>query len=290
MDVVTLADHVRARLDEQPGPVLRPVPRVVLYQQTQPTPVRADFYEPVVCLVLQGRKHATFGDATLEMGPGDALVVSHDMPVQARIATASPQAPYLCVVLSLDLALLRGLVEQVADAVPAQVPPRAAVVHPAGDALIGCLARYVALPDDPVERRVMGPLLLRELHFRLLMAPHGGMLRRLLRLDSHASNVSRAIAYLRREFRTPLVVPELARQVGMSPSSFHKHFREITSSTPLQYQKELRLLEARRLLRVGDQPVSTVAYDVGYASPNQFSREYARKFGVPPSAHVGALA
>ena len=117
-------------------------------------------------------------------------------------------------------------------------------------------------------------------------APHAGMLRALLRHDSHASNVARAIAKIRQDFRASMAVPELAREVGMSVSSFHKHFKEITSSTPLQYQKELRLIEARRLLMGGGQSVTTVAFDVGYGSPNQFSREYTRKFGVPPSAHL----
>jgi AraC-like DNA-binding protein len=289
-DVVTLADRVRARMEGHPGPLLRPVPRVALFRQTAPTPIRADFYEPVVCLVLDGRKEATFGELTLDMGPGDALLVSHGMPVQSRITCASPDAPYLCVVLRLDLDVLRSLVEQVRDTLADARDARAAVVHGADQRLIQAMARYVELPDDPVERRVMGPLLLREIHFRLLLAPHGGMLRRLLRHDSHASNVSRAIAHIRRDFRSALAVPDLARRVGMSPSSFHKHFRDITSSTPLQYQKELRLQEARRLLSAGDHAVTTVAYDVGYASPNQFSREYTRKFGVPPSAHVGAMA
>src|SRR5436190_1160793 len=111
----------------------------------------------------------------------------------------------------------------------------------------------------------------------------GGMLRRLIRHDSHASAIARAIGHIRGDVRSPIAIPELARRVGMSASSFHKHFKAITSTTPLQYQKELRLLEARRLLHQGGASVTIAAYDVGYESPSQFSREYARKFGVPPS-------
>jgi AraC-like DNA-binding protein len=114
------------------------------------------------------------------------------------------------------------------------------------------------------------------------MAPFGGMLRDLVRHDSQGSAITRAIAQIRRDFRSPIAIPALARSVGMSASSFHKHFKAVTASSPLQYQKDLRLLEARRLLRTGATSVSTAAYDVGYESPTQFSREYARKFGVPP--------
>jgi AraC-like DNA-binding protein len=257
----------------------------VLFKRTQPTELSPELYEPVLCLILQGTKEVTIGGSTLHVGPGDSLLVTHDMPVTTRITEASPDAPYLSIVLMLDLSLVRSLYEEVRDAL-VQAPGPSAGVHRADAQLVAALARYVGLTGDPVERKVMVPLLQREIHFRLLMAPHGGMLRQLLRHDSHASNVARAISRIRRDYRTPLAVPDLARDVGMSLSSFHKHFREITASTPLQYQKELRLLEARRMLASGRHAVTTIAYEVGYGSQNQFSREYARKFGVPPSAHL----
>ena len=121
------------------------------------------------------------------------------------------------------------------------------------------------------------------------MAPHGGMLRRLLHHNSHESNISRAIKQIRKTFKNPLVIPELAMEVGMSPSSFHKHFKFITKTTPLQYQKDLRLLEAKRLLNLKSHSVSRTAYEVGYESATQFSREYARKFGVPPRHDLGSV-
>jgi len=288
MDIQTLAAQVAAHMDGPPEAegTTAPAPGMVLFKRTRPTELRAALYEPVVCLILQGRKEVTVGESALEVGPGESLLISHDMPVTARIIAARPEVPYLSIVLMLDLPLIRSLYEEVGDALVERAPARSATVHEADPRLIAALGRYVALPDEPVERKVMAPLLLREIHFRLLMAPHGGMLRQLLRHDSHASNVSRAITRIRRDFRTALAVPDLAREVGMSVSSFHKHFRDITSSTPLQYQKELRLLEARRMLSAGEHAVTTIAYEVGYGSPNQFSREYARKFGVPPSAHL----
>lgn len=163
---------------------------------------------------------------------------------------------------------------------------RAAETHRADPGLLDALRRYLALADCPADSKVLGPLTSKEIHFRLLMAPFGAMLRRLLRRDSNASAIARAIGHIRGNISAPVAIPELARQVGMSPSAFHKHFKTITSTTPLQYQKELRLLEARRLLRTAGASVTAAAFDVGYESPSQFSREYARKFGIPPSHDV----
>ena len=138
--------------------------------------------------------------------------------------------------------------------------------------------------------KVLGPLTSKEIHYRLLMAPFGGMLRSLIRYDSNASAIARALGHIRADIRSPIAVPDLARRVGMSTSSFHKHFKTITSTTPLQYQKDLRLLEAQRLLKTGGASVTAAAFDVGYESPSQFSREYARKFGVPPSRDPATAA
>ena len=144
-----------------------------------------------------------------------------------------------------------------------------------------CVAFRYCL-HTPAEAKVLGPLILKEMHFRLLTAPHGGMLRNLIQRNSHASRITRAIAYIRQDFANPLAVADLADDAGMSASSFHQHFKSITAMTPLQYQKDLRLMEARRLLMSGQFSVSTTAYEVGYESPTQFSREYSRKFGVSP--------
>lgn len=264
-----------------------PVPGLMLFQHVAPTELNPTIYDPVVCLILQGEKETILGDATLHLGPGQSLLISHDVPVVARITKARADEPYLSVVVSIDISLVRSLYEEVSDAVVEDdATVGSAAVCESDPRLIDCLSRCLMLSDDPVEAKVLAPLLLREIHFRLLMAPYGGMLRELLRHDSRASSIARAIARIRREFRTSIAVPELAQNIGMSESAFYKHFRAITSSTPLQYQKELRLLEARRLLSAGDQSVSTVAYEVGYESPNQFSREYARKYGVAPSSHL----
>jgi AraC-like DNA-binding protein len=255
---------------------------LLLVRQSCPSSCESSLYEPVLCLILQGRKQVSIGEDTLSFGPGECLLISHAVPVSSRIT----KGPYLSLVLQVDAAIIRKLYDEVAESVLDGESPRVAETYRADPGLIDALGRYLALADSPADAKVLGPLISKEIHYRLLMAPFGGMLRSLIRHDSNASAIARAIGHIRSDVRSPIVIPNLARQVGMSASSFHKHFKTITSTTPLQYQKELRLLEARRLLKTGGTSVSTAAYEVGYESSSQFSREYARKFGVPPSQEV----
>lgn len=259
--------------------IARPMEGLLLLRQAAPSSFEASLYEPVICLILRGRKQISIGERTLSFGPGECLLVSHDLPVCSRIT----KAPYLSLVLEIDVAAIRTLYDEVAQSVLDGEPARAAETYRADAGLLDALRRYLALTDSPADAKVLGPLISKEIHYRLLAAPLGGMLRNLIRHDSNASAIARAIGHIRGDIRSPIAVPDLARRVGMSASSFHKHFKTITSTTPLQFQKELRLLEARRLLRTSGSSVTTAAFDVGYESPNQFSREYTRKFGVPPS-------
>jgi AraC-like DNA-binding protein len=257
----------------------QPMDGLLLLRQDAPSSFEASLYAPVLCLILQGRKQVSIGERTLSFGPGECLLVSHDLPVRSRIT----KAPYLALVLKVDVATIRKLYDEVAEAALDSQRARAAETHRADPGLIDALRRYLALADSPADAKVLGPLLSKEIHYRLLMAPFGGMLRSLIRRDSNASAIARAIGHIRGDIRSPIAIPDLARRIGMSASSFHKHFKTVTSTTPLQYQKELRLLEARRLLKTGGASVTSAAFDVGYESLSQFSREYARKFGAPPS-------
>jgi AraC-like DNA-binding protein len=266
------------------------MPGLIVLQSDRTTALDATLYEPVVCLIVQGQKEVRLGNRHATVGAGQSLVVSHDLPVVSRITRADAEQPYLAMVVVIDVLLLRSLYEEIADVAPPTTTADSLTVFETEPALLDCLSRYLRVARDPVEARVMAPLLRKELHFRLLMAPQGGMLRQLLRHDSHASAIARAITKIRRNFRSALKVPSLAREVGMSASSFYKHFKDVTSTTPLQYQKELRLLEARRLLSSGTGSVTDVAFEVGYESPNQFSREYSRKFGTSPRDHMAASA
>lgn len=258
---------------------VQPMDGLLLLRQDSPSSFETSLYEPVLCLILQGRKEVSIGERTLSFGPGECLLVSHCLPVCSRIT----EAPYLALVLEVDVATIRDLYGDIAGSALDSERARAAETHRADPGLLDALRRYLALADSPADAKVLGPLISKEIHYRLLVAPFGGMLRSLIRHDSNASAIARAIGHIRGDIRSPIAIPELARRVGMSASSFHKHFKTVTSTTPLQYQKELRLLEARRLLRTGGAKVTTAAFDVGYESLSQFSREYARKFGVPPS-------
>ncbi len=256
-----------------------PLPGLELLGHPVRTEFEATVYEPVVCFVLRGRKETTVGERTVDGGAGDCVLVSPDLPVVSRIV----EAPYLALLLDVNLDTLRGLYDELGSSASIQpTTARALEVHTAPALLLDVIGRYMALADAPMDARVLGPLLAKEVHYRLLTAPFGGMLRSLIRYDSSASAVANAIATIRQRFRESLAVADLARDVGMSVSAFHRQFKAVTASSPLQYQKDLRLLEARRLLRTGTVSVSSAAYDVGYESPNQFSREYARKFGRPP--------
>lgn len=244
--------------------------------------IEAVVYEPVICLILQGRKETSIGDQFVDLGPGDALLVSHDLPVQSRITKASPREPYLAVILKLDLGMVRGLYEQLADVVLPEADGRSLAAGRAEPAWLDALERYLDLQDSPLDAQVIGPATLREIHYRLLLSPAGKMLRSLLVVDSHANRVARAILQLRRDYRTPLTLPDLARTAGMSATSFHQHFKAITGTTPLQYQKDLRLIAARALLAERGQSVTEAAFATGYQSPTHFSRDYRRKFGKSP--------
>jgi AraC-like DNA-binding protein len=276
MDLITRGD---ARKGAAAPQSVQPLPGLLLLRHPRVTAFEASIYEPVICLIVQGRKETTFGDRTLDARAGQCLLVSHDLPVRSRVL----EAPYLSLLLDVELGLLRSLYDEVADATPEVRPASVLEVHDADSVLIDALRRYLALADSATDAKVLGPMIRKEIHYRLLTAPFGGMLRSLVRHDSHASAIARAIAQIRRDYSASIEIPELARSVGMSTSSFHKHFKAVTSSSPLQYQKDLRLLTARRLLVEGERTVSAAAFEVGYESPSQFSREYARKFGVPPS-------
>ncbi|MCF6431498.1 AraC family transcriptional regulator [Leisingera sp. MMG026] len=247
-----------------------------------PTRFEAIIYEPIMCLVLQGAKEAQLEDRRVRYGAGMSLIVSHALPVSAGVTDATPDQPYVALALRLDLATARSLYDEIGVADGQEKAAHSMSVADSDAALIDAVGRLFRLSQNPVEVQALAPLVLREIHFRLLRAQHGGMLRQLLLHESPASRISKAIAMLRDRYKAPLPVADLAAAAGMSQSSFHEHFKTLTSTTPLQYQKELRLMEARRLLISGGTSVAAAAYDVGYESPTQFSREYARKFGVPP--------
>lgn len=265
------------------------LPNLTVLRTSEVSEFDSVVYNPVVCLVLQGAKGTAIGDQSVTLRAGDALIVSHDLPVQSRIVSASASEPYVALIISLELGLVRSLYEQIGSISGGIAPTRSLSAGPADAAVVESIARYLGLMNNAVEAEVLGPSILREIHFRLLMSPIGGMLRNLLAIDSHASRVARAIMHIRRDFRQNLSIPELAQAVGMSQSSFHGHFKQVTGTTPLQYQKDLRMIAARNLLRDGRHSVASASFEVGYESPTHFSRDYQRKFGMAPSKDSSAV-
>ena len=264
----------------------RVLPSAHIFQRERITAFEAVVYNPVICLILQGQKEMNVGQQFVELAEGDALLVSHDLPVTSKITKASPDAPYRALVLSLDLGILRSLYEQVGEAVSDVHDAKSLSASVADPAWVDPILRYLKLMDAPLDAQVLGPMILKEIHYRLLLSPIGGMLRNLLSVDSHASRVARSIQQIRANFREPLVVGELAEVAGMSQSSFYEHFKSVTGTSPLQYQKDLRMIEARALLERGVPSVSVAGFEVGYESLTHFSRDYSRKFGCSPKHHL----
>lgn len=253
-----------------------------LLRRTRPSDIEGTLYRPLLCLVLQGAKDVTAGTLSIHCPAGHAIIVSHDLPVLSRITRASPAEPYFAVVLPLDLGMLRGFFDQMPDIAEGADNPAALMACPAESELSDAVARYLALARQQAAALLLAPILLREIHARLLLSPQGAILRRFLYREDPSNHVARAIASIRASIDAPMKVSALAEHAGMSTSSFHAHFKAVTGLTPGQYQKDIRLLEARRLILDSTAAVASVAFDVGYESPAQFSRDYARKFGRPP--------
>jgi AraC-like DNA-binding protein len=235
---------------------------------------------PLACLVVQGRKAVSLGASTLSFSAGESLLIAADVPTVSQIIEASAAQPYLSLVLELDPALIADLSAQMGTpqterGAPVRVTSTDAEVADAALRLMRLLERPDAVP-------VLGPQMLRELHYWLMVGRHGAAIRQLGWPGGHTERVARAVALLRADFARPLRVDTLAGAAGMSASAFHQHFRAVTSLSPLQFQKQLRLIEARRLMLADGVSSSSAAFAVGYQSVPQFTREYGRLFGQPP--------
>jgi AraC-like DNA-binding protein len=242
----------------------------------------ATIYEPALCVVLQGEKQINLDNRTLRVSAGDAVIISHHVPVYAKIMRASVEVPYLSLIIKIDLKIIRSLHFEIEQIIEKQ--ERAFSVDSAGadSALINTIDRLVTIIEDPLEAQLIGPSTFKELHLRVLRTPHGGMLRQMIPSNSAANNITRAINHIRNNYRARLLVTEVAREVSMSESSFYQKFREITGTTPHQYQKSLRLMEAHTLLSLDGYSVADAVFAVGYESASHFSRDYLEKFGIPP--------
>jgi AraC-like DNA-binding protein len=246
--------------------------------------------EPSIVLVAQGEKQLWVGGEGYPYDTSRFLLTSLDIPANSEVLAASPAKPCLGLTFKLDVRILAELIAQ------SDMPPtrQRAVMKGVGigtvtEGMLTAFARLVALLDEPEAIPVLAPLIQREIHYRLLKSDQAGRLRQICAVDGQGYRIAKAIDWLKLNYDAPLRVDELAARVQMSAATFHHHFRQLTAMSPLQYQKWLRLNEARRLMLNEHQDVSSAAFKVGYESPSQFSREYSRLFGMPPKRDMAAL-
>ncbi|XSG82426.1 MAG: AraC family transcriptional regulator [Methyloligella sp. ZOD6] len=266
------------------------IPRLFLVKSSTPTLPLHTVYEPAVCIIAQGSKRAILGDQVLAYDEKKYLVISVDVPAVGQIMEASPERPYLCLRFDLDREVLASLLlDQAVQTTRPHMPAPALSVSAVTPELTDAATRMLRLLETPEDARVLAPLIEREILFRLLQGEQGAKVREIAMADSRLQRINRAIGWLKANYREPLRVEDLADRAGMSASAFHSHFKSITAMSPLQYQKQLRLQEARRLMLLGMRDAASAAYDVGYSSPSQFSREYRRLFGLPPAQDIDRL-
>lgn len=285
----TLLDAVRRYATAHADPTgyaQTPIDGLTIIRATEPSGLVHAISRPLVCLVLQGRKQVTMGAQTFTFGAGDSLLISADVPTVSQIITAIAEAPYYSLVLELETAVITELSVQMKTEADSQVAP--VRVEPTDHNVAQAATRLIGLLERPESLPVMHPLLVRELHYWLLSGTLGTAIRRLGWPEGHTQRIARSVGVLRNEFARPLRVEQLAAVAGMSPSSFHRHFRAVTSLSPLQFQKQLRLIEARRLMWSEGLSASSAAFSVGYESVPQFTREYGRMFGLPPARDTEA--
>lgn len=301
---VTGAPHAAVRADEVRGELASllaqrtatdgghetAIPELKLYRFSNPTkPVHA-LQQPAVYVVVQGRKQVMVGDRKYFYDPSQYLAVSLELPVIGRVLEASPEKPYLCLTISVDARELAALIVEQGLPMPRDDHDgRGLYVSPVELPLLDGLLRLVRLLDAPQDIPVLAPLILRELHYRLLQGEQHGRLAEMAIGDGRLRRMAGAIGWIKEHFTEPLQIEALAKRVNMSPSALHSHFKSVAATSPIQYQKRLRLEEARRRLLSGGTSAEAVAYEVGYASPSQFSREYARLFGQSPRRDADRL-
>jgi len=279
-----------ARLTENGELHTTAVPGLSLFRRIEPTEPITGMYEPSVCMVAQGAKRVLLGDDTYVYDAHHYLITSVHLPTVVQIIEASPERPYLGLRLKLDLREVSQLM------VDSNLPPARVQQSSRGMAtgevklpLLTAIQRLIDLLAEQQDIPILAPIIQREIIYRLLVGDQGARLRQIAAAGSQSQQIARAIDWLKGNFTRPLRIDDLAAQARMSTSTFHHHFRSMTALSPLQFQKQLRLQEARRLMLAERVDAATAAFQVGYESPSQFSREYNRLFGAPPLRDITTL-
>lgn len=265
------------------------IPNLVLVRCSRPTMPLHGLHKPALCIIAQGRKRVILGDAIHHYDAARYLVASVDVPVIGQVIEASAALPYLCIRLDLDLALLSELALELGLGRGNAEPGPGLAVSPVTAELLDATARLVRLLGCPRDVAMLAPLAEREILYRLLTGEQGARLCQIAHAGSRLHQVNRAIAWIRANFDRPFRIEQVAAAAHMSASTLHEHFKAVTAMSPLQYQKQLRLQEARRLILSQAMDAATAGHSVGYESPSQFSREYSRLFGAPPIRDIARL-
>lgn len=286
----------REELVEHLGGLLRqdgayePVEGVRLRRISAPTRLGYGVSFPSFCVIAQGSKELLLGDNTYRYNPANYLIATTALPIASRISEASPEQPYLGFVLTLDPALVGQALVEASHLVPQNHSAVTAIDVSALDAgLLDAVVRLVRVLSSPAEARLLVPLIKREIAYRLLMGAQGDRLGQIVTLAGSNHRIAGAVERLRKDFDQPLRVEDMAHELGMSVSGFHHHFRALTAMSPLQFQKQLRLQEARRLMLGEGLDAASAGYRVGYGDASHFTREYKRLFGAPPMRDVEQL-
>lgn len=280
-----LADRI-ARLTPAEGTHRTAVPSLHLIRISAPMPCSQVLYEPRLCIVAQGSKLTMLASETYRYDPLHYLVVSMTLPMVGQIIEATPEHPYLSLRLDIDLEQVGALILDADPPVPANEIDRGVFAARANTPLLDAVLRLMRLLDTPHDLPVLAPVALREIFYRVLTADLGHRLRDLATVGSRSNRIARAVALLRQQYLQPLSIDALADSMHMSASTLHHQFKAATSMSPLQFQKHLRLHEARRLMLVEGMEANAAAHRVGYESASQFSREYKRLFGAPPRSEI----
>ncbi|HHG3337992.1 AraC family transcriptional regulator [Vibrio parahaemolyticus] len=257
---------------------------------TTPTPPTSYTHNPSICLIAQGRKRVLLGEESFIYDANHFLISSVDLPIIANIIEASEEQPYLGLIVELDLTEISQLiVDSELAFTQSKEAQKGIAVGELSESLLDAFVRLAELLDEGQNIKILAPIIKREIFYRLLMSEQGTRLHQIVTAGSHSHQIAKAIDWLKNNFVKPLSVGDLASYTGMSKSSFYTHFRSMTSMTPLQFQKKLRLSEARRLMLTENLDAMAATFKVGYESPSQFSREYSRLFGAPPSKDIKSL-
>ena len=271
------------------GPFETAIDGLAILRSDHPKRPNHQIFRPALCLTVQGLKSTTVGGNRFDYGAGQALVVGVEQPAIGRIAVASSEKPYLGIVVELDLGVLREIIEEIAPpSIATGEAGRGVFITDFDGALLDCAARAIQLLQMPRAVLTLYPGIMREICYWLLTGPNGDDIARTAFATARSQRVLGAIHHLRDRFVEPIAIEELATIAHMSVSAFHRQFKSLTCMTPLQYQKQLRLLEARRVMTESGAKAETAAHVVGYESASQFSREYVRMFGLSPARHTAA--